>query len=438
MHWLVLGAFVLAGGVVLGASAANAGQPNPTTTVTANQSTGVVRILATGQMANEMVLAVRLVGAERTFRITDPATAPQAGSGCEDDGPAVQCTISTHRAAIKLKLGPGDDDLEAISPGLRTELRADLGAGNDHARLGPGGSICGGYRCDVWGGKGDDTLVGSDTNGNTLKGGSGRDRLIAVGSAVLSGGPGRDWSLGGRSTDFIGSGDGGQDLLDGGGGRDQMHDRGGADEIHGGSGDDFVYSPDGAQPEDDTIIGGNGTDALVRYCGSCRISLDGVSNDGERGEAERDAVDVENVDVENWTPGRQAPIGTGADRLIGSDGANFLAGTRGADLIAGHRGRDELFAGGGDDLVRAADGERDRRISCGPGHDRAVLDPLDVASGCEREILLSPARRRRAAGMPCERLGFSERRACRLAGQHRSIQRPMLAGDQHEPRRIGN
>jgi hypothetical protein len=37
--------------------------------------------------------------------------------------------------------------------------------------------------------------------------------------------------------------------------------------------------------------------------------------------------------------------------------------------------------------------------------------------------LLSPARRRRAVAALQERLGFSERRACRLAGQHRSTQR---------------
>jgi Ca2+-binding RTX toxin-like protein len=334
-----------------------------------------------------MVLIAELDGGTRVFRITDPAVELRAESGCEANGSMVECTISTHRAAIDLELGSGDDTLEAISPGLRTRLRANLGPGDDHASLGPGGSICGGYRCVVRGGKGNDTVVGSDANGNWLGGGPGRDRLIAVGSAVLSGGPGRDWSLGGTSTDFIGDGDGGDDFLDGGGGRDQMHDRGGADEIRGGSGNDFFYSPDGTEPEDDVIVGGSGSDALIRYCGACRISLDGVSNDGERGEAERDGVEVEDVDIENWTPGRQAPIGSGADRLIGSDRANFLAGTRGADLITGQGSRDEIFAGGGDDLVRAADGNRDRRISCGPGDDRAVLDRLDTATGCEREIL---------------------------------------------------
>jgi Ca2+-binding RTX toxin-like protein len=371
----------------LGVAVADASPTTPTTTVMANEKTGLVRVLTTGHADSELTLIFELDDGSRILRVRDPAVELRAAPGCETHGFAVECTISTYRAAIELDLGSGDDTLTGISPGLRTRLRADLGPGDDRSLLGPGGTICGGYRCGVRGGKGNDLLVGTDTSGNWLKGGSGQDALIAIGSAVLSGGPGQDRSLGGPSTDFIGNRDGGDDLLDGRGGRDQMHDRGGADEIRGGSDDDFVYSPDGADPEDDTIIGGSGNDALIRYCGACRISLDGVSNDGERGEAERDGVDVENVDVENWTPDRQEPIGTGADRLIGSKGANFLAGTRGADLLAGLSGRDQMFAGGGNDVVRAADGKRDRRISCGPGHDRAVLDRFDKATGCEREIL---------------------------------------------------
>jgi putative transposase len=36
---------------------------------------------------------------------------------------------------------------------------------------------------------------------------------------------------------------------------------------------------------------------------------------------------------------------------------------------------------------------------------------------------MSPERRRRAVVALCERFGVSERRACRLLGQHRSTQR---------------
>lgn len=44
---------------------------------------------------------------------------------------------------------------------------------------------------------------------------------------------------------------------------------------------------------------------------------------------------------------------------------------------------------------------------------------------------MSPARRRRAVVMLCDRLDVSERWACRVVGQHRSTQRrePVIAGD---------
>ncbi|MGH8513349.1 MAG: IS3 family transposase [Gammaproteobacteria bacterium] len=44
---------------------------------------------------------------------------------------------------------------------------------------------------------------------------------------------------------------------------------------------------------------------------------------------------------------------------------------------------------------------------------------------------MSPSRQRRVVRMLQDRLGISERRACRYAGQHRSTQRhaPLVAGD---------
>ena len=48
------------------------------------------------------------------------------------------------------------------------------------------------------------------------------------------------------------------------------------------------------------------------------------------------------------------------------------------------------------------------------------------AEGDREGKLVSPARRRQAVAMLRDRLGVSERRACRYVGQHRSTQR-------HEP-----
>jgi hypothetical protein len=46
---------------------------------------------------------------------------------------------------------------------------------------------------------------------------------------------------------------------------------------------------------------------------------------------------------------------------------------------------------------------------------------------------VSPARRRRAVQLCCERLGMSQRRACEIVGQHRSTQRHRPAV--HDPDR---
>src|SRR5450755_333787 len=60
-----------------------------------------------------------------------------------------------------------------------------------------------------------------------------------------------------------------------------------------------------------------------------------------------------------------------------------------------------------------------------------ALGTVVLTNGVVEGKLLSPARRRRAVLALRDRLGMSERRACRLAGQHRSTQRhePVVAGD---------
>jgi hypothetical protein len=95
----------------------------------------------------------------------------------------------------------------------------------------------------------------------------------------------------------------------------------------------------------------------------------------------------------------------GADRIVGSSVADCLYGDRGRDRMMGRGGgdvllggpdRDHLSGGGGTDLLHAADGSADR-LDCGSGRDRAVVDPLDRASGCER-VRRRSARAMRRAG----------------------------------------
>jgi hypothetical protein len=45
-------------------------------------------------------------------------------------------------------------------------------------------------------------------------------------------------------------------------------------------------------------------------------------------------------------------------------------------------GRSHVYGGPGSDTIYAANGEKDT-IDCGPGQDRAVIDPFDVVHNCE-------------------------------------------------------
>ena len=45
-------------------------------------------------------------------------------------------------------------------------------------------------------------------------------------------------------------------------------------------------------------------------------------------------------------------------------------------------GTSHVYGGPGSDTIYAANGEKDY-IDCGPGQDRAVIDPFDVVHNCE-------------------------------------------------------
>ena len=53
-------------------------------------------------------------------------------------------------------------------------------------------------------------------------------------------------------------------------------------------------------------------------------------------------------------------------------------------------------------------------------------------------LLLSPARRRRCIEQVRDKLGISERRACRVLGQHRSTQRHIPHGREDEARLVAD
>ena len=93
------------------------------------------------------------------------------------------------------------------------------------------------------------------------------------------------------------------------------------------------------------------------------VTLDDLANDGRPGETFNIRSTVENVIG-----------GPGGDQIDGSSGANTLDGAGGNDTLNGLAGADTLIA---------RDGAPDL-LSCGPGDDRAIVDPLDTVSpDCE-------------------------------------------------------
>jgi hypothetical protein len=103
----------------------------------------------------------------------------------------------------------------------------------------------------------------------------------------------------------------------------------------------------------------------------------------------------------------------GKDRLVGATGQNVIFGGFGddvlfggpeADWLRGDEGHDRVYGGDGPDRIGADEGDRidagagndavfartnvARRVrdvvDCGPGLDRAVVDPIDIVRNCER------------------------------------------------------
>jgi hypothetical protein len=83
-------------------------------------------------------------------------------------------------------------------------------------------------------------------------------------------------------------------------------------------------------------------------------------------------------------PGDDCVLGNkGNDRIAGNPGADRLSGQKGGDRLKGGGGDDVIKGGNGNDLIKARDGDPDL-VRCGTGSgDRAKIDEIDRARGCE-------------------------------------------------------
>ena len=252
----------------------------------------------------------------------------------------------------------------------------DGGEGND--------TLYGGGQADeLYGGAGDDIILGDDKNigvqyagDDYLDGGSGNDSLDGgAGSDELVGGLGNDVLRG--DSQKAPAADQGNDSLDGGAGDDTLYGGGKDDTLIGGDGDDDLFGDDdptsltGDTHGKDVLDGGNGADYLIGG-GSDDILLGGAGDDILEGD--------------NSTG--LASQFHGNDRLEGGDGKDTLLGNGGNDVLIGGKGLDYFDGGEGDDRYIIATEDIDANtgiaetITDAGGRDTVELQgPVTVVGG---------------------------------------------------------
>ena len=102
---------------------------------------------------------------------------------------------------------------------------------------------------EIQGTRGDDTLTGTTTAGDTIYGFNGTDKI--------SGRGGDDDLYGGQRTDLLIGGADNDDLY-GGDGNDELRGGAGDDDLYGGDGEDIITGNDGI----DELSGGNNNDTI--------------------------------------------------------------------------------------------------------------------------------------------------------------------------------
>lgn len=315
-------------------------------------------------------------------------------------------TITGRDGNDSMQGGPGTDTLDggngidAASYGDKTNsVTLDLEGDADDGEAGENDRIFANVE-NLYGGLGDDTLSGSDSDnymvadwGNdTMYGFGGDDTFDTANSGAddTHGGSGFDtvsydsvWTrpvklsiddvandgiytntttegdnirtdvehvIGSISDGDTVTGSDGPDVLDGNFGGDTINGQGGDDLLLGGPNPDPYYIDDFSST--DTINGGSGTDvtSYADHGYTVNVDLDGVNDDGTNNEFEREA-DVINADVEGIIGSPQA------DSLTGNANDNTIDGGLGADTISGLGGIDTVtFASRSNSVTASLDG----------------------------------------------------------------------------------
>jgi Ca2+-binding RTX toxin-like protein len=329
-----------------------------TVTVTGGDT---VRVAETGNETNQITVTYD-TGSD-IYRVADAASTLTPSGAC--------VMVDGHNATC---LGAGIKTIVVLTGDRDDTIRLDAA------------TIPGAITESLDGGSANDTVTGADTPG-TLSGGSGNDSVSGRGN--VNGGAGNDLLTGSPVADSL-RGSSGKDTLDGGFG---------ADDIAGGSNTDTLLYPARTSAINVTIGSGNGNDGGPEdQTGNRRDTVHGdveVLFGTELGDVlvgDRTAETLVGLGGDDFVvgnSGRDTALGfDGSDLLIGESGADLLRGGPGADREFGKSGDDRLAGGPDDDFLRggtghdvmkgksgidrinAHDGERDVKISCGPGPKR--------------------------------------------------------------------
>ncbi len=341
--------------------------PAASLAATLTESGGSIEYQAGAAEANNLTVSL----GTGVLSFHDTGAPVTAGAGCSQ--------VGVHLATCPLPTG--DTGIHLGNLADRLAITADIGANS------------------AFGGKGADTLVGGPGNdqffgqngSDTLRGGGGDDHLYAG-------------SLAGSDSKVA------QNQVFGGDGNDQLVGSvsGARSMYSGGAGDDVFTNA--SRPAPDTFSGGTGVDRasyFVPFTSGMRrpdmtphtVTLDNVANDGAANEQDNIEADVENLtggfgpDHFTGTFAGNAFSGrNGKDVLDGMGGDDALSGGRGLDTIDGGNGSDHLLSGGrgadtimgghGDDMLFGGAGFDS--LLGGDGNDACQLGPDGgTTSGCE-------------------------------------------------------
>ena len=217
-----------------------------------------------------------------------------------------------------------------------------------------------------------DTInAGADTDGQTIYGQGGADRI--------SGGSGNNTIFGGTGRDTISSG-AGADWVYGDDGNDVLYFGTGNDNVFGGAGDDLIDDMASAQAGvfTDFVDGGDGNDTIYTGDGNDTV-MGGAGNDSLLGEDGDDWVEggAGNDTLRGWNGNDTLIGGAGADSLLGEAGNDTL------DLTANDQAADVAFGGDGNDLIttRTDLGGGNDSLYGGAGRDTLIGGAGDLVDG---------------------------------------------------------